>query len=923
MNMLHLAASMGRYIIVKWLVANELLPLEAYCGEGLNACHLAVRGDHVATGLYLLPLLADSVDSDGRSSYWYAHHSTHKDFVDWEHLERRKTDCAYVAELIESRVSSFFLKLYIDMMQFFSGGTDCFSDEYEAPLRCALRCRRYDFLEWAVTFFYQQRPTNMKQSMLRDFMSVCASSYSSHVTPMVEVNLAPEAVEVQSYLDNFISVYLVEGDQESLDQQAVSDRRREFQRLLKEGTPIDHLLAFMNGDLTLLQSRCYRLKLDQEEGNDVDFKGEEYYFDPLTFAARDGTLELFQWILSMLPEGSVNSLTTLNDAAEAGRLDVVTHLIDHMSPGQPLASKLIQPIGGVMLLTAALFACGVAQWDTDASHDFLSRFHPEVVTFLVQKAAAMSQDTNAFVYTRPYGEGQRHDSVLFRAVENLLIRPDLQSCWDLVKWLLDQKGVDINSQNDKDDPIEGSRITLTRRLVSKIQSSQLSEQSEDRNYTTVLKYLFNRGLDLRRDGEWAIQRLCDFYIVFLREPRNSQLYEETMRFLAEDLGVSTQRTKIQLGDPKTFRRLQMEQKGRWRLAATLSQGLPLTTIIAQIEADEQRHALFTAKYEKGRSLLHCAALNDRDDVIDWLVSAHGLDVGAVDGEGVSVFEMARRAGASKAMRAIATIRARVLIPDFCARRYRLRRARREWQGRRAAAVLIQKRVRLHQAYQLCGPFLREKRGSWQRFQGIWRGVIAAIEEALLERAVEASWAEVKADCDIFSSLRFHSDLSAQSANEVASQDPRMQDLMTKAAAPTTDTPGYEGSDASDDDDDPDTSMESSGSSDVMCHTVTLAATQRVHRAVIPTVAPSGTIELSQAVTKWLEKADAKYRQLFCRRMEQLAGGYRSYALSKRLSHCRHPIYESKLDAGQRILWTKLRRGEPHEQRYSILVRFYR
>jgi hypothetical protein len=68
MNMLHLAASMGRYIIVKWLVANHLLPLEAYCGEGLNACHLAVRDEHVATGLYLLPYLANSIDSEGRAT---------------------------------------------------------------------------------------------------------------------------------------------------------------------------------------------------------------------------------------------------------------------------------------------------------------------------------------------------------------------------------------------------------------------------------------------------------------------------------------------------------------------------------------------------------------------------------------------------------------------------------------------------------------------------------------------------------------------------------------------------------------------------------------------------------------------------------------------------------------------------------------
>jgi hypothetical protein len=225
-------------------------------------------------------------------------------------------------------------------------------------------------------------------------------------------------------------------------------------------------------------------------------------------------------------------------------------------------------------------------------------------------------------------------------------------------------------------------------------------------------------------------------------------------------------------------------------------------------------------------------------------------------------------------------------------------------------VLIQKRVRLYQAYQLCGPFLREKRGSWQRFRGIWRGAIAAIEEAVVlgHHVVEASWTEAKADCDMYSTLRLddRSSSSPSSTGGGNSDDPLMQELMSKAAV-------VDINDVVDDDDGDD-------DSDSLAAPTASNASQRPRNSEKPTAAPASTIELSQAVTKWLDKADAKYRQLFCRRMEQLAGGYRSYALSKRLGHCRHPIYESKLDAGQRILWTKLRRGEPHEQRYSILVR---
>ena len=69
------------------------------------------------------------------------------------------------------------------------------------------------------------------------------------------------------------------------------------------------------------------------------------------------------------------------------------------------------------------------------------------------------------------------------------------------------------------------------------------------------------------------------------------------------------------------------------------------------------------------------------------------------------------------------------------------------------------------------------------------------------------------------------------------------------------------------------------------------------------------LERAQAVVRWLDKADAAYRAMFLRRVQRLAQGARSYALSKRLqgtTEC--PIYECKLDAGQRILWTQLRRG---------------
>ncbi len=69
--------------------------------------------------------------------------------------------------------------------------------------------------------------------------------------------------------------------------------------------------------------------------------------------------------------------------------------------------------------------------------------------------------------------------------------------------------------------------------------------------------------------------------------------------------------------------------------------------------------------------------------------------------------------------------------------------------------------------------------------------------------------------------------------------------------------------------------------------------------------PLQNIELSSHVLKWLEATDKHYRAMFVSRMERLAAGDRSYALSKRLQHCGCPIHETKLDKGQQILWTKV------------------
>ncbi len=85
---------------------------------------------------------------------------------------------------------------------------------------------------------------------------------------------------------------------------------------------------------------------------------------------------------------------------------------------------------------------------------------------------------------------------------------------------------------------------------------------------------------------------------------------------------------------------------------------------------------------------------------------------------------------------------------------------------------------------------------------------------------------------------------------------------------------------------------------------------------IPNQPPLDVIEFAPLTMKWLERADKKGREMLLRRVKRLAEGHRSYALSKRLQSTQNPIYEAKL-GGQRILWTKLKRGDT----LSILVSF--
>ena len=73
----------------------------------------------------------------------------------------------------------------------------------------------------------------------------------------------------------------------------------------------------------------------------------------------------------------------------------------------------------------------------------------------------------------------------------------------------------------------------------------------------------------------------------------------------------------------------------------------------------------------------------------------------------------------------------------------------------------------------------------------------------------------------------------------------------------------------------------------------------------PGEAITANILLTSEALKWLRaQKDQKYRELFHKRIDQLAKGMESYCLSKRLKGSKHGALETKLDKGQRIIWTQ-------------------
>ena len=306
------------------------------------------------------------------------------------------------------------------------------------------------------------------------------------------------------------------------------------------------------------------------------------------------------------------------------------------------------------------------------------------------------------------------------------------------------------------------------------------------------------------------------------------------------------------------------------------------------------------QYSLRRGLLHIAALHNRPDIITWLYDTHGMDIKAIDSKGISVLKLATISGSSDAKRCVEKIIAVARIMNAGFRYIKLKQWKRLRASRLASAIMIQKHVRGYLVYRRFGDYLKSATGSWKEFKSAWGAVTD-----LLQKKTKSLPSGVESDAESWSMLKLTYNLMVEA---------EMEDEIHLVASVTKEVLE---SMYSDDDEAEEKCIESgAGAAESNLATKCWNPSKKVIQVVQP---PLDTVEFTSSVTSWLDRADGRYRNMFLGRIHQLAEGQRSYALSKPLKGSKCHIFETKLDAGQRILWTNVQRLNSASPTTSILV----
>jgi hypothetical protein len=337
-----------------------------------------------------------------------------------------------------------------------------------------------------------------------------------------------------------------------------------------------------------------------------------------------------------------------------------------------------------------------------------------------------------------------------------------------------------------------------------------------------------------------------------------------------------------------LKKMQDNQKEKWRLseAITTCQSLSeITEIIQNVD-------IMKSKDKKSRNLLQNAALSNRVDIMEWLVDKYGMVMNIIDSDNNTLQDLCIKAESLECLAFVKRKNAEYLIPRFCRKQYR-RRCLINWLRKRIHfVVIIQKYYRRYQSYSRYGSYLKSNRGSWNRFYVIWKGVIELLNDSMQSFTHAVTWSHMKLTHDMVC-------VDGESKEESILQDITTT-VISATSISSSDLEDVEDTDY-DYDDVPIDCIITNNNNQQFSNEDDINDNNEYKFEF-------DCVELAQSVVKWLDSADGKYRFLFHKRLQQLVKGERSYALSKRLQHCDIPVYESKLDRGQRILWTHITRS---------------
>ena len=387
------------------------------------------------------------------------------------------------------------------------------------------------------------------------------------------------------------------------------------------------------------------------------------------------------------------------------------------------------------------------------------------------------------------------------------------------------------------------------------------------------------------------------------------MFVDILQVLSEDYEINIQNPKIMFltkNDPTIsefmtkLETLQHKQRERWKLIEGIEKGYTN----AQLDIIMNKNIGNIACHKDGKFATHIAAYHNRPNVITWLVEKHKYNINAQDDEGNTPLTMALKCGSSATAEVIIKIIANKTIRQFCIKNYIRRKLFKKEKHIRTSAIHIQKYTRRWLVYKRYHEFLQARKGSWLQFKGLYKSLFQLIEKKAMwssSCSLLPTWSELKLGYEMEAGDEDDDNDGTNTINNLIGNNLDMghpvdcdEDINDDSNLDSITT------ESTNDD------VMASQLKDIEINTNTNTNNYKLEN-----------IEFTSAAIKWLESTDTKYLNMFIQRVSRLANGDQSYALSKRLKHCKSPIYESKLDSGTRILWSRLQRTESKNK--SILI----